>query len=187
MRGKSRLLIHLVATAVVLTAGSVTQAQQTSLKIGVFDPQRVAEESLQGQRLQARLMELQQTKQTELASKGQELAELEKRAAEQALSLSTERRNALQMDVERRKLELENLRSMATQQLQLEFSGAQSEFNEMLIRGVQEFGQNEGFDLILDVAAVAWAGPTVDVTTAIIDRFDEMFPAAAAGGAGGTP
>ena len=87
MRGKLRLLIHLVATAVVLTAGSVTQAQQTSLKIGVFDPQRVAEESLQGKRLQARLMELQQTKQIELASKGQELVELEKRAAEAASSV----------------------------------------------------------------------------------------------------
>lgn len=183
---KPRLLICLLAAAVVLNAGSAAQAQQTSLKIGVFDPQRVAEESVQGKRLQARLMELQQTKQAQLATKGQELANLEKQAAEQALSLSAERRNALQMDVERRKLELDNLRNMATQELQLEFQGAQSEFNEMLVRGVQEFGQSEGFDLILDVAAVAWAGPTIDVTTAIIDRFDAMFPAAA-GDADDTP
>ncbi len=82
-----------------------------------------------------------------------------------------------------RKLELQNTRAAGHQE-QLEFNDAQQKFNDVLIRGINEFGKNEGFDLILDMGAVAWAGQTIDVTTAIIDIFDSMFPAAADGSGG---
>ncbi len=86
------------------------------------------------------------------------------------------------MLIERKKLEIENARTLASQELQLEFANAQGKFNEMLLAGVEEFGRSQGFDLILDTTAVAWAGEKIDVTTALIDRVDEMFPATASEG-----
>lgn len=165
-----------LAVAMIGLVAGASQAQ-TALKIGVFDPQRVSLESAQGKRLQAELNALQQTKQAELKTKDQMIVELEKTFNEQRLSLSTERRKEMELDIERRKLELQNARNLATQQLQLEFADAQQKFNDILIRGVSEFGRAEGFDLILDMGAVAWAGEKVDVTTAIIDLIDGMYPA----------
>jgi outer membrane protein len=168
-------LLPLAVLLVVTLAGSAAHAQ-SSLKIGVFDPQRVSEESKQGQRLQAELSALQQSKQAELQAKDQALAAKEKEYNEQRLSLSEDRRKALELDIERRKLELKNAQQLATQELQLEYADAQQKFNEMLIRGVSQFGESEGFDLILDMAAVAWAHQGIDVTTAIIDLVDTLYP-----------
>jgi len=175
MYGAMRWIAGCMVVVGLLAAGPTARAQ-TATKIGVFDPQRVAQECAQGKRLQAKLTEMQQQKQTELSGRTQELADLEKQFAEQALSLSENRRNAMQIDIERRKLELENARGLATQQLQLEFAGAQGRFNEMLLRAVEEFGRREGFDLILDTGAVAWTSAKIDVTTAIIDLVDQMYP-----------
>ena len=165
-----------IALAAALAALAGVPAAAQGLKLGVFDPQRVAQESIQGKQLQARLDEMQSKKQAELAARGQEIQTLEKQFGEQQLSLSTDRRSALQIDIERKKLELENARNLATQQLQLEFAGAQSKFQEMLLKGIASYGRGESFDVILDVGSVAWASETVDVTTAIIDRFDSLFP-----------
>lgn len=161
-----------------LAAGFQAQAQT---KIGVFDPQRVSIESEQGKQLQTELSALQKQKQEGLAAKSKVLNALEQQFAEQALSLSTEKRTQLQLDIERGKLDLENARELASRELQLEYSGAQARFQEMLLAGVEDLGTNQGFDLILDTGAVAWAGPSVDVTTAIIDRMNRMFPLTPAG------
>ena len=40
------------------------------------------------------------------------------------------------------------------------------------------FGRDEGFDVILDAQTVAFAAARVDVTTAIIDRFNQMIRSA---------
>ena len=67
-------------------------------------------------------------------------------------------------------------KELATRQLQLEISAAEARFNDQLNAAVAEFGRNEGFALILDTGTVAWAASAIDVTTAVIDQFDRMFP-----------
>jgi len=175
MNSRMNRIVGLVTLGMALVVGSAAHAQST-MKIGVFDPQRVSQESAQGQRLQADLSALQQSKQAEIKQKDDDLLATEKAYGEQRLSLSDGRRKQMELDIERRRLELKNLQQLATQQLQLEYADAQQNFNEMLIRAIAQFGQDEGFSLILDMSSVAWAAQNVDVTTAVIDLVDSMYP-----------
>jgi Skp family chaperone for outer membrane proteins len=47
---------------------------------------------------------------------------------------------------------------------------------------IDQFSQQEGFDIILDRTLVAWVSPSVDITTALVDRFNKAVkqPEAAA-------
>lgn len=176
MQRQIRLLLTLAALALVALAALPASAQ-TTLKIGVFDSQRISEESEEGKRIQAKLTEMGDAKKAELAAKEQQLAELQQRLNKQQVSLSTEARMALELDIQRKALQLNTAKDLATQDLQLEFAAAEAQFNDKLRMVVTQFGMDENFSVLLEAGAVAWASPAVDVTTAMIDLFNKMYPA----------
>ncbi len=75
------------------------------------------------------------------------------------------------------------MKEVASQELQLEFAAAEARFNDRLNLVVEQYGRDQGFALILDATAVAWASTAIDVTTPIVDQYNRMFPATPAGGA----
>ena len=83
----------------------------------------------------------------------------------------------MEKDIQRRVLFLEAAQETATREMQLELAAAKMLFEEKLLIAVQEFGKSEEFSLILDRSLVAWADKTVDVTGALVDVFNRMFPA----------
>lgn len=160
---------------------SVAQAQ-TPLKIGVFDPQRLSEETADGKRVQERLTAMREANFADLASQQKIIDGLQEQLGQQALSLSLDKRASMELDIQRRMLELSKSRDMATQMLQMELTAAQQVFNDKLLSVIDAFGREQGFDLILDRTLVAWASQKVDLTTAITDLYDKMFPPASAAG-----
>jgi len=160
--------------AAILSAGLAHA--QSAPKIGVFDPGRVSEEALRAKKMQGDLQAIRDAKQAEIDAQEKEISELQQQARQQALSLSPDKLATLEISIQRKLLELNNHKDLATRQLQLEISAAESKFNEQLQAVVSEFGRNESFDLILDTGSVAWAASAIDVTTGIIDQFDRMFP-----------
>ena len=170
-----------VAVVLTLAAGLALPADAQAIKIGVFDPGRVSEEAADAKRLQSDLEAIRDTKQAEIAAKEQVLNELRQRLQQQALSLSADKRTTMEIDIQRKLLELNAMKDMATQELQLEFAAAEARFNEKLARVVDQFARDQGFALILDATTVAWAAAAVDVTTPIVDQYNRMYPAPAAG------
>ena len=165
-----------------LTLAAVAPAALAQQKIGVFDPQRVSEETQEGKRIQAQLASLKDAKTREIRDKETQLQAMSDQLEQQALTLSPEKRTALQVQIERLRLDLENARKLASQELQLEVAAAQAAFNERLLRAVTAFGKQQGYDVIFEQSLTAYAASTVDVTTGIIDVFDALGPAS--GGAG---
>jgi Skp family chaperone for outer membrane proteins len=169
-------------TALVFTLATIcflapaVQAQAPS-KIGVFDSQRISEETAEGKKLQTMLGAMRDEKQSEINSKEQAIEDLQQRLSQQGLSLSAETRMGLEVDIQRRMLEVNTLKELATQQLQLEVAAAEASFNEKLRNVVIQFGRDEGFTLLLEASTVAWAANSADVTTALIDIFDRMYGA----------
>ena len=163
-------------TIIVMTAmlvGGAAWAQ--GLKIAVFDPQRVSEETAEGKVVKAELEAFQAAKQQQLDALQLEVQTMRKQLTEQALSLSGERKAALEKDIQRKIVELQSAEEAANRAFQLEIAEAQSRFQSQLLAVLDVFGRDEGFDVILDVQTVAFAAPRIDVTTAIIDRFNEMI------------
>jgi len=167
-----------VVTALVLGALAPAAWAQASIKIGVFDSQRISEETIEGKRIQTELGALRDAKQQAISGQELVIGELQQRLSQQGLSLSAETRASLELDIQRRALALNTARDLATRELQLEVGAAEARFNEKLGVVVNRFGQDEGFALLLELGVTAWAANSVDVTTAIIDLFDRLYPAA---------
>jgi outer membrane protein len=154
------------------------QAHAQAVKIGVFDATRISEETEEGKRVQAALNDLRNQKQAELTAKEQELAGLQNQLNSQALSLSGEKRSELEKQIQKKALELKQNSEAATREMQIEFGEAQNKFQEQLLAVIQQFGRDEGFTLILESSLIAYADNSIDVTTALVDRFDKLFAAA---------
>lgn len=172
---KNKTTVVVVATLLVLTGASLASAQ--TVKIGVFDLARVTEETAEGKRIQGELAAFRAAKETELEAKQTAINELRNQLQTQGLSLSGEKKAALEKDIQRKIVDLNAAQEAATREFQLEISEAQGEFEQKLLAVVQQVGSDEGFTVILEVQAVAFYTPTVDVTTLIIDQFNRMAPA----------
>ncbi len=176
MHRSMNLTAVLVAIIALFLIGSTANAQEP-LKVGVFDSQRITTETIEGQKIQADLSAASAAKQKQLAAMEQEISDLQQRLEQQQLSLSVDRRTALEIDIQRRILALNNAKDLATRELQLEIAAAEAKFNEKLRLAVEQFGKSEEFDLLLEYGVVAWSSPANDVTTALVDLFNQMFPA----------
>ena len=122
--------------------------------------------------VQDRLTDFRNRKQAELTALESALGELQSQLNSQALSLSPERRSGLEKEIQRGVLELNQKRETAAREMQLEVNEAQSEFQDKLLALIHQFGEEEGFDMIIEASLVAYTKPTLDVTTALIDPSD---------------
>jgi outer membrane protein len=167
----------LILPAVLLLATVSGAVRAQELRIGVFDPQRVSEQTDLGKQLQADLGKFQAAKQADIEDKRSQVESMQEQLRTQELSLSSATRTKMEKDIQRRVLFLEAAQETATREMQLELAAAKMLFEEKLLIAVREFGKSEGFSMILDRSLVAWADNTVDVTGALIDVFNRMFPA----------
>jgi Skp family chaperone for outer membrane proteins len=178
MRRSTKVLVTLATAALLMTMFTAANAQGT-IKIGVFDPQRVSEETIEGKRIQARLEALRDKRQNEIATDERAIGEAQQQLTQQALSLSQDKLQQMEIDIQMRLLELNSRKETATRAFQLEIAAEEAKFNEKLRGVIGRFAEGESFAIILEVGAVAYAAPTVDVTTGIIDAFNQAHPATA--------
>ncbi len=166
--------------ALALLAGLAVPAQAQAVKIGVFNPVRVSEEVSDAQQLQTNLVAMRETKQAAIAAKELALNDLRQKLQQQALSLSPDKRTTMEIDIQRKVIEVNSMKDIASQELQLEFAAAEARFNDKLRGVVEQYGRDQGFVLILDSTTVAWASMAIDVTVPIIDQYNRQFPASPA-------
>ncbi len=169
-------IVCLVIVVAFAAAGLALAQAAAPSKIGVFDAQRVSEETAEGKRVQARLTAFSDKKRAELTAKEKETQDLQDKLNAQALSLSPEKRAGMEKDLQKKMLDLNQAREAAQREMQLEVTDAENNFREKLLAAVQSFGQDEGFAIVLERGAAIYVHPSSDVTTAIVDRFNKMFP-----------
>ncbi len=169
-------IITILPTLLMAATVAAWAQSPSALKVGVFDANRVSEETDEGKRIAAKLSAFGEKKKSELAAKDKEINELRAQLETQNLSLSPERTQQIQKDVQKRGLELQQAQEAARNEFQIEVSEAQNKFQEQLIRVINQFGRDEGFTLVLErsTGGVAFAAESIDVTTAIVDKFNEI-------------
>lgn len=167
----------LIALLVLIVGAGAALAQAPPLKIGVFDADRVMNETEEGKRVQVKLTAFRDKKAGEIAAKEKEVAELNNRLQTQALSLSPDARSALEKDVQKKALEVNQARESAQRELQMEVADAQNAFQQQFLQVVEQFGNEEGFTLIFEKSFAAFASKSVEVTTALVERFNRIYPA----------
>ncbi len=170
-----RILSILAATLMAAIIPLWAQATP-AFKIGVFDANRVSEETDEGKKIAAKLSAFGDKKKAELAAKDKEINDIRAQLDSQNLSLSPEKLQQMQKDLQRKGLELQQAQESARSEFQVEVSEAQNKFQDQLIRVINQFGRDEGFTLVLErsTGGVAFASESIDVTTAIVDKFNEI-------------
>ncbi|MBP7146190.1 MAG: OmpH family outer membrane protein [Acidobacteria bacterium] len=169
-------LVPLAAAGLLALASAPARAQET--KIGVFDAQRITQETAEGARIQARLNSLKDRKRQDLEKVQQELEKLRQEFTNTAISLSEDKRKELGLKIDRKQIELEGMEKQATRELQMEAEQAQESWQRQVLEAVAAFGKQNGFTLILPVEVVGYYSQAVDVTEQLIKTVDAAKPAA---------
>ena len=160
------------------TTPDTTAASGTANKIGTINIEQAIFASNEGQRDFEALSKKLEPKQTELKNMNDEVESLKKQLNTQEGKLNDDSRNALMKQVEEKQKRLER-------SVQDARDDAQSQQNEIAQRILQKmapiivkYAGDKGFGLIMDTSnpwpqgPVLWAGPSVDITKAIVDAYN---------------
>lgn len=162
---------------VLVSAVGTVLAQSQGPKVGVFDPNRILQETEEGKRVSAQISQYRDTKQAELDQKRKEILDLQNQLQTQGLSLSADRRAELEKQAQKKSLELSSAVEAAQREDQLETTEALSKFQNQIMAVLEQFAREEGFDIVLEKSLVAYSSPPVDVTSMLVERFNAMMPA----------
>src|SRR5262245_12596382 len=173
-RGERRAMnaISKCGLAVAATLLVTVQAAAEGIKVGVFNAQAVSESTEIGKKIQTQLTTFSEEKEGQITERQKKLADLRQQLNQQSLSLSGDKRAELEKDIQRHVLALQSFQETARSELELEYTSATRGFQEKLLAVISEFGKNEGFTVILDQSQVAWFDASIDLTSALIDRFN---------------
>jgi outer membrane protein len=173
------------APSAAATTPDTTVAAGTGNKIGAINIEQAIFASNEGQRDFEALSKKLEPKQTELKSMNDEVESLKKQLSNQGEKLNEDSRGTLVKQVEEKQKRLER-------SVQDARDDAQSQQNEIAQRILQKmapiivkYAGDKGFGLIMDTSnpwpqgPVLWAGPSVDITKAIVDAYNAQSGVAA--------
>lgn len=165
---------------VLLLCAVPALAQSPALKIGVFDSSIVFDRSQRGQALKAEIERLRDQRLKAMTDRQEELSALQQEMRTKELSFNDEKRAEMQQRISQKQIELQRLNDDASREVQAEFNKAQQRLQKELIQVVEAVGKEGSFTLILERGLTLHAAPEVDITPAVLEKFNQMFPQAGA-------
>jgi len=184
------------AAALTLPVVAAAQAPAASQKIAVIEVQRIIQESAVGKEALARVGRLQQAKQEDLARRQKELRDLEQKIQEQGKSLSEDAMEKLQKDYQAKAVDLKRFQDDAQRDLEDAQRKELKTLEERIMPVIDAVGKELGYGLVFNKfnSGLLYASEDVDITNAVITRFNTLItvpaaakPAAAVPGAAPKP
>jgi outer membrane protein len=196
---RNRVLITFVLTSLLLfpafLAGQSPAATSSPGKIGILNIQLAIANTGEGKKALSDLEKKYQPKRTELQKLQQDITGLEDQLQRQVTTLSEAEQARLSRQIQEKRKTLTRTQEDAQADFNADREDVLSRINQKMGRLVQDFAEQNGYSVILDLVApvfsstgqigdaqvpVYYAGPGVDVTPEIIKRYDAANPVAAA-------
>ena len=155
-----------------LAVGLGGQAAAQSIKVGVFDPNKILTNSKLGQRLQDDLNKFRVEREAGIKADGEELKRLVDQYKAGADNMSDERRETIEADLLQRRRDLERAAKDAELELTRRRQKAIRDLEEQVQLVLQDYGRQNGYTLILQRDLVAYVPDTVDISDDIIRLVD---------------
>lgn len=172
--------------AVLLIAGSsggIASAQDaaTPTRIGVIDVRRLVSDSNTGQEVLQELEALRDSKSSELQGLSQELEGLQTQITEGRLSLSQERLNELNRELEDKSTAYRRKVQDAEQEMQQAQVRRLGAIEQEVLPLIQQIGAEQQFAVILSITdgGVVYAPDQVNITGMVVQRYNQMKAAGA--------
>jgi outer membrane protein len=177
MIGNRLIAAGAVATAALL---ALPVSAQSAQKVGTIEVQRIVQESAVGKESLARIQKVQAAKQDELGKRQTELRDLEKRIQEQGKSLSEEAMEKLQKDYQAKALDLKRFQDDAQREMEELQRKELGELEKRVLPVIEAVSKELGYSLVLNKyqSGLLHADPSVDITDAVIQKFNTAIAAA---------
>lgn len=165
--------------AAVAAAGALAGTANGETKIGVIEVQRIVADSAMGKESLARVQKVQGQKQDELGKRQKELRDLEQKIQEQGKSLSEEAMEKLQKDYQAKALELKRFQDDAQRELEEVQRKELAELEKRIMPVISDVAKEQGYALVFNKyqSGLLFAGEGVDITDAVITRFNSQIAA----------
>ena len=173
----SRLVRPVFSLLVVLAAlAAAGPAAAQGLKIGVFDKQRIVDDSKLGLSAKTRFEGLQAAREAEVAEKQKAFEQMQAEYSQKASILTEDKRLEMQRGLARARDEWQSSAQNADRDLQRAYETALIDIVSKIDPVIQEFGRSNGYDFLLDVTQVSFAREAHDVTPQLISKIDALYP-----------
>jgi len=154
-------------------------------KVAYVNLQQIANLSVEGKNLTAKVQALMQKKQNEAQSKSKALADNQTKLQQSGALMSDAARDALTKEIERQNVEGQRFQQDAQSEINELSQQLQNEFQQKLFPILDLVAKEKGIDILLSAAdaGMVWAAPGLDITMDAVKKLDEKTagkPAAAA-------
>lgn len=170
----------------VLAGGASAQTVTATApggKIGVIEVQKIVQESAIGKESLARVQKVQQAKQEDLQKRQKELRDMEQKIQDQGKSLSEDAMEKLQKDYQAKALDLKRFQDDAQRELEESQRKELGELEKRIMPVINEVAREQGYALVFNKfnSGLLFADDkTVDLTEAVITKFNSQIAAPAA-------
>ncbi len=178
MKSLKPLCSALVIGSFVLAPAALAQG----VKIGVIEVQRVVSDSAMGKESLAKLQKAASGKQEEIGKRQKELRDLEQKINEQNKTLSAEALEKLQKDYQGKAVELKRFQDDSQRELEEAQRKELQEFEKKVMPIIDSVAKEQGYELIFNKfqSGLLYAADSVDLTDAVITRFNSQIASAPA-------
>ena len=150
---------------------SLSHAQER-IKIGYIDIQKVISESQAGKRARDRFQAQVKKAESDIMKERQDIERLKAELDKKGPLLKDEERRNIEVDLQKRSINLQRSMSDHQQELQVRNNEMMSEILKELEKIVNEVGKAEKFTLILERSQILYSDQGIDITSKVIDTYN---------------
>lgn len=150
-------------------------------KIGVINIQEAIASTAEGKKAFADLQKKYAPRQQELQRLQQEIQSIQDQLQKQAATLSDEEQRRLSREAEEKQKQLKRSTEDANAEFQADRDDAVRLIGQKMVRLIGDYAQQNGFALVVDSAQIPvyYASKEIDLTEAMVKRYDTANPVAA--------
>jgi len=153
------------------------------VKIAFVNPVAILSSTAEGKQEFAKLQDLTNTKQKQVADLSAELRKLQDQYSQTSLTANPTTRAEMERQIQDRDVKLKRLQEDAQIELQQRQDDLLEKMGGKLQTVLNEYAQKNGIDTIFRLdqnQTFAYVNPALNITDAIIKQYDQRFPAPAA-------
>lgn len=145
---------------------------QERIKIGYIDIQRVIGESQAGKRARDRFQAQVKKAEADIVKERQDIERLKSDLDKKGPLLKDEERRNLELDLQKRSVNLQRSMSDYQQDLQVKNNEMMSDILKELEKIVNEVGKAEKFTMILERSQILYSDQGIDITSKVIETYN---------------
>ena len=156
----------------MLVVGYSLSFAQERIQIGYIDIQRVIGESQAGKRARDRFQAQVKKAEADIIKERQDIERLKSDLEKKGPLLKEEERRNLELDLQKRSVNLQRSMSDYQQDLQVKNNEMMSEILKELEKIVNEVGKAEKFTMILERSQILYSDQGIDITSKVIETYN---------------